>query len=244
MNKLLELLIPRKLRDLKHDLSVAKYKNLSVEEIFSKIYDENMWGGEKGEFTSGLGTINKNAALYIDACISFIKKNNIRSVLDIGCGDFTVMNKVVQATGVQYTGADVAANLIEHNRQQYAAANIRFMQLNAITGEIPPADLTTIRQVLQHLSNDQIASILPKALAACKYLMVTEHLPAGKKIQPNLDKVAGPHIRLVKNSGVFVDKPPFSLKTAAVLLEYPEDFEVYGQKNPAVIRTSLIKGAL
>ncbi len=244
MNKLLEYLIPKKLREWKHNLSVAKYKNLSVEEIFSKIYDENLWGGEKGEFISGLGTINKNTALYIEACVHFIRKNNIRSVLDIGCGDFTVMSKVVQATGVSYTGADVAKNLIEHNRKIFGTDTIRFIHLDAITDELPPADLITIRQVLQHLGNSQIASILPKAIGASRYLMITEHIPSGKNIRYNLDKLAGPHIRLIKNSGVFVEHPPFSLKVDETLLEYPEAFEVYGKANPAVIRTSLMKGAL
>jgi hypothetical protein len=65
--------------------------------------------------------------------------------------------------------------------------------------------------VLQHLSNDQIAKILPK-LSQYRCVIITEHIPnRAKPYQPNVNKAQGPDIRLFWNSGVFIDRPPFSI---------------------------------
>ena len=63
-----------------------------------------------------------------------------------------------------------------------------------------------IRQVLQHLSNTQIAAILAKLRAAD--LIVTEHVPTAPGVVRNKDKAAGPDIRLYRKSGVFLESPP------------------------------------
>ena len=67
-------------------------KKKSVQEIFTDIYKNNTWGGAPGTFYSGDGTHSSNAKIYIDNISDFIKKHHIRSVLDIGCGDFRIMS--------------------------------------------------------------------------------------------------------------------------------------------------------
>lgn len=242
MKSIMKRLMPRKLLQWRQKMLIAKYKNLSVEDMFSKIYSENWWGGEKGEIYSGTGTENANTEKYINAVIAFIREKQIKSILDIGCGDFKVMSRIVNAVDIEYTGADVAINVVEHNSKQYSNQKIKFIHLNAITGQLPKADLITIRQVLQHLSNEHISTILPKAIASSRFLLVTEHLPAYQNIQYNLDKAAGPDIRLYNDSGVFLEQPPFSITNIQPFLEYEEDFEVFGTVKKAVMKTSLIKG--
>ena len=67
-----------------------------------------------------------------------------------------------------------------------------------------------IRQVFQHLSNKEILDTIKK-LNAYNYVIITEHIPNGDFIT-NIDIISGRGIRLKKESGVDITKPPFNLK--------------------------------
>ena len=82
-----------------------------------------------------------------------------------------------------------------------------------------------MRQVLQHLSNIEIQSILKK-LKDYKYIILTEHIPFGNFI-PNKDIISGQGIRLKQNSGVDVLKPPFNLK-----INYAKHLTAYYMESP------------
>ena len=144
---------------------------------------------------------------------------------------------------MDYTGADLVEDMLAHHREKYGNEKTRFVVLNAIKDELPQAELVTIRQVLQHLSNAQIQEILNK-LSAFKYVIITEHMLTSDNVVPNLDKIPGPHIRTRVLSSVFIDKPPFNVKNPKVLFEYAEDEKVKSVLHPAVIRTYLIANAV
>ena len=215
-------------------------KKRSPEEIFSDVYKNNIWGGEKGVFYSGAGTRNPNTSIYIDKLRDFIRQHQIRSILEIGCGDFEIMDKVLAGINIRYEGTDVVDDLIYHNNRTFGNDLISFKKINAIDQELPSADLIIIRQVLQHLSNAQIVSILSK-LTKFKYAFITEHVPITENVDYNLDKITGPHIRMRVNSGVFIDHPPFNIKNSRILFEYREDDPVKGKMIRAVMRTYLIE---
>jgi SAM-dependent methyltransferase len=221
---------------------LRKFKNLSAKEAFTKIYQEHHWGGEDSDYCSGDGTVNPNTDRYITFLNEFIAQHGVRSILDIGCGDFRIMRQVVEANPqLHFTGADVVDDLVERNNRQFGNERIRFVCLDAIEDELPAAQLCTVRQVLQHLSNDQIQQILKK-LRQFDFVLVTEHLPTGKNAVKNKDKTLGPDIRLFYNSGVFLDAPPFSLPVER-LLSYAEDFEVKGMPVSANMETVLYRPA-
>lgn len=150
------------------------------------------------------------------------------------------MKHLIERVTIDYTGGDVVRDLIEHHQSKFQNTTTHFIHLNAINDELPDADLITIRQVLQHLNNNQIQKILGK-LSKFKYVLITEHVPITLDAEYNLDKIAGPHIRMRVNSGVFIDKPPFNTKNTTILFEYREDDKVKNKMVPAVIRTYLIK---
>lgn len=214
-------------------------KKKPLEDIFSHIYQHNQWGGKPGTFYSGDGTHFPAAVTYIENVAQFINDHNIKSVLDIGCGDFTIMQKVLEKADVHYTGGDVVPALITHHQQKYGNKKTSFITLNAVDDELPDADLVTIRQVIQHLSNAQIQKILTK-LSKFKYVLITEHMLLGDFVIPNLDKIPGPHIRTRVFSSVFIDAPPFSISNAKVLFESRLDEKVKSKVYPAVLRTYLI----
>lgn len=195
-----------------------KNATLSTQEIFTAIYSNNSWGGDKGTFCSGSGSRLDVAGPYCECVKKFVSDNKINSVLDIGCGDFSV-GKQLQMPNVKYIGVDIVASLIVRNAELFGSTSIEFQCLNAIDDQLPQADLVLVRQVLQHLSNDQIAKVVAK-LSSYRYVMVTEHYPAPEvKIVPNLDKPHGGDTRIPDNSAVYLNQPPFNIQNLSIILE-------------------------
>ena len=148
-------------------------------------------------------------------------------------GDFTIGRKIADL-GIDYTGVDVVPALIEHHTQHHAGPNVRFAHLDIASDPLPKADLCLIRQVLQHLSNDQIRRILPK-LASYPHVLVTEHYPgADVRVIPNKDKTQGHDTRIEYDSAVFLEHPPFNAKISGMLLEH-ETASL--KRNGEVLRT-------
>ena len=196
----------------------ARNRQLSVKEVFTRIYRDNEWHGAAGEFDSGYGSQSDIAAPYCAAVREFIAERGIKSVLDLGCGDFRV-GAGLQTAGAQYVGVDIVEELVAQNQARYGNENVSFRCLDLIADELPDADICLVRQVLQHLSNAQIASVLTK-LKKYRYVLITEHYPAPHlAIAPNLDKPHGSDTRTFDNSGVYLDAPPFNLDGLSLFLE-------------------------
>ncbi|MDP5081560.1 MAG: SAM-dependent methyltransferase, partial [Winogradskyella sp.] len=97
------------------------------------------------------------------------------------------------------------------------------------------ADCVILRQVLQHLSNDEIGGIIEK-LIKYKYIILTEHLPTGR-FTPNRNVISGQAIRLKQDSGVDLLEPPFNLN---IITEYKCD-DLILPNNKGRIVTSIYK---
>lgn len=211
-------------------------RNRSAADVFDQIYRQNIWGGESGDAFSGVGSTGAPCQQYVSLVNEFIDEHRIRTVLDIGCGDFRVGQHL---NCEKYIGVDVAPSIIEKNRAGFGNSKREFLCLDAAGSDpLPAADLCLIRQVLQHLSNSQILAILAK-LKSYRFAIVTEHQPSEEDfLAPNLDKIHGNNTRLYSGSGVYLDRPPFNSKTE-LLLEVsqsgPED--VHGRGK---IRTFLM----
>ena len=96
---------------------------------------------------------------------------------------------------------------IERNKKLFSHDNLSFDCLDISKDELPQGDCALVRQVLQHLSNDEVREILKK-LTKFQYVIITEHLPVGDFI-PNKDKISGQGIRLKQYSGIDVLAAPF-----------------------------------
>lgn len=195
-----------------------KFADKSVAETFSQIYENNDWGGKPGEFYSGDGSSAEYAAIYAPTIRRFIAENKINRVVDLGCGDFRVASKFV-SEDFHYTGCDVVFSLVKHLNETQRSETVEFKCVNIVEDELPDGDLCLIRQVLQHLSNAEIARVLQNA-QKFKYLIITEHYPnPNKELAPNLDIPHGPSVRVQFDSAVVLDKPPFDLKNVKLLLD-------------------------
>ena len=179
--------------------------------VMEQVYELRLWGGEKIEFYSGLGSHQLEIVKpYIAVVISFLRsfKTPI-SVCDLGCGDFNVGKELVIYTK-KYVAIDIVAPLIAFNNEKFKEPNLEFHCLDIAVADLPIGDCAIIRQVFQHLSNGEVQAIVNKLLNF-KYLILTEHVPKGDFI-PNKDILSGQGIRLKKKSGINLLAPPFHLK--------------------------------
>jgi SAM-dependent methyltransferase len=187
----------------------------SIQEVFTDIYLDNRWGGVRGEFCSGTGSEKHQTELYCNYIKDFVINHNVKEVVDLGCGDFRVAERIV-SEGIEYTGIDIVSELVTHNSLHFGTSQVRFICRDITQDDLPEGDLCLVRQVFQHLSNTEIAAILPK-LSRYSYALVTEHYPAPSRARvPNADKPHGPDTRVVDGSAVYLDQPPFNVPVMLV----------------------------
>ena len=185
-----------------------------TKDAMQQVYEHNLWGGSDTPFYSGTGSHDAATIQpYIEEVIAFFESLEIPPVVcDLGCGDFNVGKELVPYTQT-YTAVDIVPELIAHNTKTFKSEQLSFATLDLVNDPLPKGDCALLRQVLQHLSNAEIASIVNK-LYAYHYVILTEHLPDQEFI-PNIDIISGQGIRLKKHSGVDVLAPPFNFKVKA-----------------------------
>ncbi|MAO10728.1 MAG: SAM-dependent methyltransferase [Flavobacteriaceae bacterium] len=176
-----------------------------------QVYENNLWGGDKMEFYSGLGSHDAEVVTkYINVVSAFLKELKTPPVVcDLGCGDFNVGKELVQFAK-EYKAIDIVPDLIGHNKKTFRIDNVAFYTLDIAKDALPTGDCAIVRQVLQHLSNTEIKAIVEK-LYRFKYVILTEHVPQ-TDFDPNKDIISGQGIRLKKQSGVDLLAAPFNFK--------------------------------
>jgi hypothetical protein len=193
-------------------------------ELFAVIYREKHWGGEDYDFYSGSGSHTPNVIepfiAAVRAYLSAFPAPPI--VVDLGCGDFAAGERLVDLAR-HYYACDVVPELIVRNCRLFTRPNVSFHLLDAVTDPLPHGDVVIVKQVFQHLCNEQIAAIVRK-LSHYPAWIITEHVPVGE-FTPNRDKLTSGYSRLPLNSGIVLTEKPFRVKPKAteVLSEVPED---------------------
>ncbi|MEC3905747.1 class I SAM-dependent methyltransferase [Tamlana sp. 2201CG12-4] len=181
-----------------------------TKKAMDQIYDMKLWGGKTFDFYSGTGSHDPNIITpYLDKVITFLNSHKTPlTVCDLGCGDFNIGRHLVKHTK-KYIAVDIVETLIKRNQALYTAKNLEFHCLDIAKDKLPSTDCVILRQVLQHLSNAEILSIV-KTLKTYKYIILTEHIPTGS-FTPNIDIISGQGIRLKHNSGIDLLESPFNL---------------------------------
>jgi len=205
-------MVLRQLKKIKRKIKLIlihfQYKDLSTKQIFSKIYNDGSWNKKSLNFNSGPGSHNEKLVIpYLKFVNSFLVEKKLKSIIDLGCGDFNVGKNIYKHVN-KYYAFDIVPDLIELNKKNFTNKKIVFECINFINNPIPKTDCVIIRQVLQHLDNKSIIKILDK-IKSYKYVIITEHIPE-KNFTPNINKKIGPTTRLEFNSGIDIEIEPFN----------------------------------
>jgi SAM-dependent methyltransferase len=188
--------------------------------VFDHIYTFNLWAAG-----SGHGSTEENTREYRWFLENFLKSNYIKSVLDIGCGDWQ-FSRHIDWTGIEYLGVDVSAVVLA-NTKTFTRPGIEFRELNAVTNPLPSADLLVAKDVLQHWSNADILGFLPKLMSFRMALITNGFHPTGMT-SVNLDIKPG------RWRPVDLRRPPFSLPGSYVYwFDGGEPKYVFLWSNPA-----------
>src|SRR5580704_1529204 len=143
-----------------------------VKKVFSEIYRNNSWGSR--ESASGAGSQLNRTHHLRQELPGMLHELNIRSLLDIPCGDFNWMQHV-NLGDIQYIGADIEPELIERNRELYSSSIRRFEHLDLTSAPLPKVDAIFCRDCLGHLAYADIVSALNNICSSGALFLLTTH---------------------------------------------------------------------
>lgn len=140
----------------------------TVGNVWQKIYDNNTWDGG-----SGPGSKPENTVEYRELLQRFMDEREIKSVIDIGCGDWQ-FSKLIDWKDVNYTGIDCVKSVVEKNQKDYTKPNVKFLQLDILKDKLElKADMIILKDVLQHWPNADISRTLGTLIHHAKYILIT-----------------------------------------------------------------------
>jgi hypothetical protein len=190
-----------------------RFSRSTPAEVFSAVYREKLWGSTTdSEYCSGDGSHQDTLVRpYVESVRSFLAGFPELSVaVDLGCGDFNVGSQLVTEFS-QYIAVDVVPELVGRTGRNFGHLGASFRCVDIVNDDLPQGEVAFLRQVLQHLSNAQIAAVVAK-LYQYRWLVVTEHVPSTVGFRANRDKPIGPGVRERFGSGIVLTAPPFNLR--------------------------------
>lgn len=148
-----------------------------MQKTFTEIYENKIWGDNQNPYycgsSGGGSSLDFNKDNYIPFLRKFIKENGIKSVVDLGCGDFICGETIYGDLDVKYTGCDVYRKIIEHNSKKYQQSNQKytFVHLDFYNAKetISGGDMCIIKDVLQHWPSENIYRFLDYIVESKKF---------------------------------------------------------------------------
>lgn len=137
-----------------------------MEEIFTNVYESKLWGNNKiAEYSGSSGhgsTLNYNKETYVPFLKKFINDNNIKNIVDLGCGDFICGKIIYDDLDILYTGYDTYKKVVDYNSKKNSLPKYSFIHLDFCNNKenIISGDLCILKDVIQHWSLDNIYTFL------------------------------------------------------------------------------------
>ncbi len=139
----------------------------TLQSIFDDIYVEDKWNGG-----SGPGSFKSNTAEYVSFVNDLIKELDVKSFLDVGCGDWQLASQI-NLLGVRYKGIDVSSKAIQ--LAELIAPKGTDLSNDDIEKVEETYDFVHIKDVLQHLPTIECVRILTAASKHKAVLVVNDH---------------------------------------------------------------------
>ena len=191
--------------------------NLKRKIIFHLIFKSYHWRDYNktncNESSSGLGSDLEVTKKLIEDLDFFLKNNQIKSILDIACGDFIWMSKLINNNkNLKYLGLEIVKKIVERNNKLFNTEDIKFKCSDVINDKLPlDYDFIIVRDFFIHIKNNDIVSLIQKIKKSnCKYFAINNF----PNIKSNKEIKGYGHHRYVN-----IEIPPFNLKYVFMVLD-------------------------
>ena len=137
-----------------------------MEQIFTNVYERKIWGSNNNSEYSGSSgsgsTINYNKESYVPFLKKFITDNNIKNIVDLGCGDFLCGKLIYDDLDILYTGYDAYKKVIDYNSTKHPLPKYSFIHLDFCNNKenIINGELCILKDVIMHWSLNNIYTFL------------------------------------------------------------------------------------
>lgn len=157
------------------------YKFANNKHIFDNIYKNELWNNHNQSIPiSDPGSSIKNTRLISQHLDNLIYENNLKKIVDLGCGDLTWISKTkfFMDNNIQYEGYDICEKIINENKIKYMKfPNKKFIACD-ITSEnfninSQNYDLVILRDIIFHLPANLNFIIFEKIKNKFKYIAIT-----------------------------------------------------------------------
>ena len=147
-------------------------KSKDIKEIFRLIYKFYYWKSSESNSFSGAGSELKATNNIRQELALFMERENIKTILDVPCGDFFWMSKI-DLKNINYTGGDIVKEIIFRNNQEYKKDNLKFIIFDIMKDNLEKNDLIINRDCLVHFTNKEIFESLNNIKnSRCNFLEV------------------------------------------------------------------------
>ena len=162
-----------------------RVESMSLAKRWEVLHRLGIYHGE--ESLSGPGSSLGETAAIRAALPEIIRRFEVVSLLDVPCGDFHWM-ALADLGRVRYTGGDIVPEIVAANQERYGTAERQFRVLDVTRDPLPRVDLIHCRDLLIHLSLDDIFRALGNIIASgARYLLTNTYTARSE----NLDIPSG-----------------------------------------------------
>ena len=179
----------------------------ALQAAFEAIYREDRWSNGSGPGSHPDSTIEYRAFLA-----RFMEANAVRTVTDLGCGDWQ-FSRYMDWSRADYLGLDVVPGVVARNQAQYGAAGVRFATFASLD-DLPGGDLLLAKEVLQHLPNPIVQSYLDAIRKRYRHALITN------AIEPAA--LANQEIAIGDWRPLRLEAPPFESPGAIMHIYFPQ----------------------
>ena len=155
-----------------------KFAIISVlpdEKKYKFIYKYRYWKNHPYGSLSGAGSNTSSTKLIVSSLQDFLITKEIKTLLDVPCGDWMWMKEINFET-VSYMGGDIVPEIIEENNIMYGNENVKFKTIDIRIDELGNYDLLVVRDLLSHFHDTQIKkTIINIKKNNIKYIAITNY---------------------------------------------------------------------
>ena len=143
--------------------------------VFTRIYENCVWGNNRHtnyEGSSGPGSaLQYNQKEYIPFLKKYIAENNIKKVVDLGCGDFRCGPSTYSDLNVEYVGYDAYEKIIIHNKSAHTDPKYTFIHMDFLNKkeDLQTGDMCILKDVFLHWTVEEIYDFLDYLVSSRKY---------------------------------------------------------------------------